>query len=104
VGSVYAYSSLMDNINLSMFASNKKLYKQEWVTSSYGYPPIKIQTPEALLRVETSATKTENLQSPIASFIYQNLSTKLSVVLSTTITQSTEGIDVTEDRKSTGLN
>lgn len=94
VGSVYAYSSLMDNMNFSLFASNKKLYQQEWVTSNYGYPPMQIQTPEALLRVETSATKTENLQSPIASFIYQNLSTKLSVVLSTTITQSTEGIDV----------
>jgi len=94
VGAVYAYSSLLDNVNFSVFASNKKLYKQEWVTSSYGYPPMQIQTPEALTRVETSATKTENLQSPVANFIYQNLSTKLAITLSTTIMQVDEKIDM----------
>lgn len=48
-GYLTGYQNLWDSITLNPF---KKSYEQTWVSSSYGFPPVSIESPEALLRNE----------------------------------------------------
>jgi hypothetical protein len=48
-GYLTGYQNLWDSITLNPF---KKSYEQIWVSSSYGFPPVSIESPEALLRNE----------------------------------------------------
>ncbi len=44
-GYLTGYQNLWDSITLNPF---KKSYEQTWVSSSYGFPPVSIESPEAL--------------------------------------------------------
>lgn len=46
-GYLTGYQNLWDSITLNPF---KKSYEQIWVSSSYGFPPVSIESPEALIR------------------------------------------------------
>ena len=46
-GYLTGYQNLWDSITLNPF---KKSYEQTWVSSSYGFPPVSIESPEALIR------------------------------------------------------
>ncbi len=46
-GYLTGYQNLWDSITLNPF---KKSYEQTWVSSSYGFPPVSIESPEALFR------------------------------------------------------
>ena len=48
-GYLTGYQNLWDSITLDPF---KKSYEQTWVSSSYGFPPVSIESPEALIRNE----------------------------------------------------
>ena len=48
-GYLTGYQNLWDSITLNPF---KKSYEQTWVSSSYGFPPVSIEAPEALIRNE----------------------------------------------------
>lgn len=48
-GYLNGYHNLWDSITLNPF---KKSYEQTWVSSSYGFPPVSIEAPEALIRDE----------------------------------------------------
>ena len=48
-GYLTGYQNLWDSITLNPF---KKSYEQTWVSSSYGFPPVSIESPEALIRNE----------------------------------------------------
>jgi hypothetical protein len=48
-GYLTGYQNLWDSITLNPF---KKSYQQIWVLSSYGFPPVSIESPEALIRNE----------------------------------------------------
>jgi hypothetical protein len=48
-GYLTGYQNLWDSITLNPF---KKSYQQVWVLSSYGFPPVSIESPEALIRNE----------------------------------------------------
>jgi hypothetical protein len=48
-GYLTGYQNLWDSITLNPF---KKSYEQTWVSSSYGFPPVSIESPEALTRNE----------------------------------------------------
>lgn len=43
---------LNNAIDTLTFNSSKRMYESEWVQSSYGFPPVQIESPEALLRKE----------------------------------------------------
>tara|TARA_R110002167_G_scaffold13570_7_gene56219 strand:- start:3879 stop:5462 length:1584 start_codon:yes stop_codon:yes gene_type:complete len=70
----------------------KKLLEGEWVASSYGYPPINLESPEVLVRQERkpsaeSASKIKERQA----FTYANPKTLFSVeASSTTMAEQTE--------------
>ena len=94
VGGVYAYSSTSDKNIWAIFMSNKKLYQQEWVSSTYGRPAVIVQTPEALMRTQTASTKTESMQSPMAEFTYVNKNTRLLMAVKTTLMQAEQQTDL----------
>jgi hypothetical protein len=48
-GYLTGYQNLWDTLTLNPF---KKSYEQTWVSSSYGFPPVNIESPEALIRNE----------------------------------------------------
>lgn len=43
---------LNNAIDTLTFNTSKRMYESEWVQSSYGFPPVQIESPEALLRKE----------------------------------------------------
>jgi hypothetical protein len=47
------YQNLWDTLTLDRF---KKTYEQNWVSSSYGFPPVIIESPEVLIRTEEGFT------------------------------------------------
>ncbi|MGI9547528.1 MAG: hypothetical protein ACR2MM_09845 [Flavobacteriaceae bacterium] len=52
---------------------SKKLLEGEWVRSSYGYPPVILETPEVLVRQEVNLTSETMAQfKELHSFLYQS--------------------------------
>lgn len=72
--------------------ASKQLLEKEWVSSSYGYPPIDLETPEVLVRqdIKVSPEAQANIQE-LQTFLYQNEATLLTIAAtSTTFTQPVE--------------
>ena len=70
----------------------KKLLESEWVASSYGYPPINLETPEVLVRQEIKipAEAKANIKE-LQSFMFNDDKALLTVATtSTTFTQPAE--------------
>ncbi|MCP4976452.1 MAG: hypothetical protein GY931_09850 [Maribacter sp.] len=70
----------------------KKLLDSEWVASSYGYPPINLETPEVLIRQEIKipADAKANIKE-LQSFIFRDDKALLTLATtSTTFTQPAE--------------
>ena len=52
---------------------SKKLLDGEWVSSSYGYPPVILETPEVLVRQKTKVPlEFQNKIKEIQTFVYRN--------------------------------
>lgn len=76
--------------------SNKKLYNKQWVESVYGSPALKIETPEALVRMPKTV---KDKESDIAHFTYHNANTHLVIDVETSIIpkqEKEENLDVEE--------
>ncbi len=72
--------------------STKKLLDSEWVASSYGYPPINIETPEVLVRQEINipAEAKANIKE-LQTFMFRDAKALLTMATtSTTFTQPAE--------------
>ncbi|WP_094766492.1 BatD family protein [Pseudozobellia thermophila] len=70
----------------------KKLLEGEWVASTYGYPPISMETPEVLIRQDVKLTPDmkANIQD-LQIFMYRNSKALFTVgTTSTTLTQQVE--------------
>ncbi|WP_373017916.1 hypothetical protein [Muriicola sp.] len=58
IATVFYYG--IDNVrNTLIFRSSKDLLEGEWVSSSYGYPPVDLSAPEVLLRQEAEISPDE---------------------------------------------
>lgn len=90
---VYVFNSVADGLKINLFESNKRILNREWVTSEYGFPSVKIETPEAMTRVAVPTAKAGE-ESPQANFVYQNIVTNLMINLSTTAVQTDENTDL----------
>ena len=65
---------------------SKSLLEGEWVASSYGYPPVILETPEVLYRKEISLPpETREAIKEIDAFIYNNPDAKISIAASSTL-------------------
>tara|TARA_B100001146_G_scaffold223944_1_gene239991 strand:- start:663 stop:2327 length:1665 start_codon:yes stop_codon:yes gene_type:complete len=70
----------------------KKLLEGEWVASTYGYPPISLETPEILRRQEAELTPDMKANiSDLQIFMYRNAKSLFTVGTSSTVlTQEVE--------------
>lgn len=80
--------------------ASKDLLEGDWVTSSYGYPPLQISTPEVLVRKPIDSLnqnpKQEELIVDTETFVYGSLFSNLYVVLSTVELKKEAEFDLTK--------
>lgn len=81
--SYFGYQRVHDTV---LGTPTKSLLEGEWVASSYGFPPILLETPEVLYRkeVEVPAEARETIRS-MAVFSYDNPRANLSIMATSTI-------------------
>ena len=75
------------NVRDYMFGNpSKSLLEGEWIASSYGYPPVILQTPEVLFRreLELSAEARASIQD-MDAFAYNNPKANLSIATVSTL-------------------
>lgn len=85
----YGPGYLWDTVTLN---TSKRLLEKEWVSSSYGYPPISLQTPEVLVRQETKIPPEAKANiKELQTFAYHDKATLFNIAAtSTTFTQAVE--------------
>jgi len=71
------FENALDTVMLN---SSKKMYEQEWVQSSYGFPPVTLESPEALIRQE-------------GVFVYQHPSNNFKIVVKVLLDESQAELD-----------
>lgn len=84
----YGYTQVRDTL---IGTPTKSLLEGEWVSSSYGFPPVLIETPEVLLRKE--AELPEEVRAAIREmhvFGYDNPRANLSIMVSSAILANPE--------------
>ncbi|MEO9890875.1 hypothetical protein [Aurantibacter sp.] len=65
---------------------SKKLLDNEWVSSSYGYPPIILETPEVLVRQKTKIpAAAQGKIKELSTFSYQNNDALFTVAATSTL-------------------
>ncbi len=79
----FGYSNVRDAV---LGTPTKSLLQGEWVASSYGYPPIELETPEVLYRkpLELPAEARAAVQD-MDVFAYDNPRANLSIIASSTL-------------------
>lgn len=86
----YGYRPVRDTL---IGTPTKSLLEGEWVSSSYGFPPILLQTPEVLLRKEV--TLPPEVQEAVYStniFGYDNPRARLSIMVQSTVLNNQESV------------
>lgn len=80
--------------------ASKELLEQEWVTSTYGFPPIQISTPEVLIRKPIDSlnqnTKANKMVIDSETFVDGSLFSNLYVVLSSVELQKEAEFDLSK--------
>ena len=78
---IYGLQVGFDNaVDALMLNRSKRMYEQEWVQSSYGFPPVTIESPEALIREE-------------GVFVYQHPSTHFKILVKVLLDESQAELD-----------
>ena len=78
---IYGLQVGFDNaVDTLMLNRSKRMYEQEWVQSSYGFPPVTIESPEALIREE-------------GVFVYQHPSTHFKILVKVLLDESQAELD-----------
>ncbi len=80
-GIKYGFNYVKDTI---IGHESKELLEGEWVESAYGFPPVWIETPKVLKRIEVELPEELAEQMTITSFVYGTLVDIFSVSITTT--------------------
>ena len=80
-GIKYGFGYVKDTI---VGHESKELLEGEWVESAYGFPPVNIETPRVLKRVEVELPEEMASQMAITSFAYGTMLDIFSVSITTT--------------------
>ncbi|WP_445383747.1 hypothetical protein [Robiginitalea sp. IMCC43444] len=79
----FGFASVKDTL---LGNPSKSLLEGEWVASSYGYPPVILETPEVLYRKDVNLPpEAREAVKEIDAFIYNNPDAKLSIAASSTL-------------------
>ncbi len=73
-----------------------ELLEGDWVRSEYGFPPIKISTPEVLKRIETPIPNELQGQMKISTFGFEQKERITIVVSNTVLAQAQDSLDITK--------
>ncbi|WP_394344909.1 hypothetical protein [Seonamhaeicola algicola] len=76
----YGFNYVKDTI---IGHQSKELLEGNWVTSSYGFPPVSISTPKVLKRMDANIPDELKQQVDITTFGYGSLIDKFNVVVAT---------------------
>ncbi|WP_179344457.1 hypothetical protein [Winogradskyella ursingii] len=80
-GIKYGFSYVKDTI---IGHESKELLEEDWVKSAYGYPPVYIETPRVLRRIEVELPDEAQQQMRMTTFAYGTLLDVFSVTINTT--------------------
>ena len=80
-GIKYGFGYVKDTI---IGHESKELLEGEWVNSAYGFPPVWIETPKVLKRVEPQIPEEAKAQLNMTTFAYGTMLDAFSVVVNTT--------------------
>ncbi|WP_394364691.1 hypothetical protein [Winogradskyella sediminis] len=80
-GIKYGFGYVKDTI---IGHESKELLEGEWVKSAYGFPPVWIETPKVLKRVEPQVPEEAKAQVNMTTFAYGTMLDAFSVVINTT--------------------
>jgi len=80
-GLKYGFSYVKDTL---IGHENKELLEGNWVESAYGFPPVWIETPKVLKRVDSSIPDEAKEQMKMTTFAYGTMLDVFSVVINTT--------------------
>ena len=89
-----AVNGLDNTIDLVMQNKMKKLSEGEWITSSYGSPPVTITTPKVLSRINEKIPEELAGQVSFTTFSYNKISDPFSIKVSTGIVQGKTEFDL----------
>lgn len=88
-GIKYGFDYVKDTI---IGHESKELLEGEWVKSAYGFPPVWIETPKVLKRVDLEIPEVSNENVTVTTFVYGTLLDVFSVTVNnTTIKQPNQG-------------
>jgi len=73
-----------------------ELLEGDWVRSEYGFPPVKISTPEVLKRIETPIPNELQGQMKISTFGFEQKERITIVVSNTVLAQAQDSLDITK--------
>lgn len=80
-GIKYGFNYVKDTI---IGHESKELLEGNWVESAYGFPPVWIETPKVLKRVDLQAPETKNENVKVTTFMYGTLLDIFSVTVNNT--------------------
>ncbi|WP_296380280.1 hypothetical protein [Winogradskyella sp.] len=80
-GIKYGFSYVKDTI---IGHESKELLEGNWVESAYGFPPVWIETPKVLKRVDSPVPEEAKEQMTMTTFVYGTLLDVFSVAINTT--------------------
>lgn len=80
-GLKYGFSYVKDTI---IGHENKELLEGNWVESAYGFPPVWIETPKVLKRVDSPIPDEAKEQMKMTTFAYGTMLDVFSIVINTT--------------------
>ncbi|SDG84313.1 hypothetical protein [Winogradskyella thalassocola] len=80
-GVKYGFGYVKDTI---IGHESKELLEGDWVKSAYGFPPVWIETPKVLKRVDSQIPEAAKVQLNMTTFAYGTMLDVFSVVINTT--------------------
>lgn len=80
-GLKYGFSYVIDTI---VGHESKELLEGDWVESAYGFPPVMIETPRVLKRVEAPVPEEAKAKMTMTTFVYGTFLDVFSVAVNTT--------------------
>jgi len=97
----YGFNYVKDTI---IGHESKELLEGEWVKSAYGFPPIYIETPKVLKRMDAPLPEEAKDKVELTVFGYGSLIEQLNIVTSTTVLKGQPSQKESDEQKMINLN
>lgn len=96
LGLKYGFGFMKDTI---IGHQSKELLEGNWVESAYGFPPVFIETPRVLKRIDSPIPEASKAQMTMTTFMYGSLLDNFSITVNTTTLKIPKQDPQTEETK-----